>query len=505
VFERVRLAVAGGDAIRWGRTLALGTSALAIATVLVVMALRFFSPVALEWMEGGIVDHVRVVLAGEPLYREPSLEFTPFLYTPLYYWVCAPLAAIFGASFQAARIVSIVAILASFWTLHVIVRRETGERVAAWLALGLFAATYGHADRWFDIARPDSLALAFLLGGIALARFGRTSAHAAVTGVLFFAAFFTKQSMLPICAPALAWLLLRSRRHGLVAGATLGTTGLVACAWMSRASDGWFDWYVFVMPGEHHIHWNEWANVLVANLAIPVAPMVLGACAVALGPVSPRTRDRWLWPALAGVAAWTGWMGLLHDGGGVNAFIPAYALLAIASGLAVAWLRPRVPTVELVVLVQLGLLAYEPWRYVPRAKDEAALASALAEIAAKDGEVWMPGFGYYLTRIDRPAMQAHSMALLDVFKTNNERLREQLGDEIRRALRRRRFVAVVFGVDLDLMPPELREPLERYYVLDDHLFTGYRHAGLPTSGFSARPDRVFVPKPHRGRVTRREP
>jgi hypothetical protein len=39
-------------------------------------------PYELEWMEGGIVTHVRVVLAGEPLYSAPSLDFTPFIYAP---------------------------------------------------------------------------------------------------------------------------------------------------------------------------------------------------------------------------------------------------------------------------------------------------------------------------------------------------------------------------------------------------------------------------------------
>ena len=31
-------------------------------------------------MEAGIVDHIRMVLDGRPLYREPSFEWTPFIY-----------------------------------------------------------------------------------------------------------------------------------------------------------------------------------------------------------------------------------------------------------------------------------------------------------------------------------------------------------------------------------------------------------------------------------------
>ena len=39
----------------------------------------------IEWMEGGIYERVARVLEGKPLYVSPSLEFSPFVYTPLYY------------------------------------------------------------------------------------------------------------------------------------------------------------------------------------------------------------------------------------------------------------------------------------------------------------------------------------------------------------------------------------------------------------------------------------
>ena len=61
--------------------------------------LRARYPFELEWMEGGVLDHVRVVLSGQPLYRAPSVEFTPFIYTPFYYAVCAALARVFGVGF----------------------------------------------------------------------------------------------------------------------------------------------------------------------------------------------------------------------------------------------------------------------------------------------------------------------------------------------------------------------------------------------------------------------
>lgn len=51
--------------------------------------LRVLYPFELEWMEGATVEHVLRVMEGRPLYVEPSLEFVPFVYTPLYAWLGA--------------------------------------------------------------------------------------------------------------------------------------------------------------------------------------------------------------------------------------------------------------------------------------------------------------------------------------------------------------------------------------------------------------------------------
>lgn len=53
---------------------------------------RLPHPYQLEWMEGGSVEHVRRILSGDPLYPEPAIEFVPFIYTPLYFYVGAALA-----------------------------------------------------------------------------------------------------------------------------------------------------------------------------------------------------------------------------------------------------------------------------------------------------------------------------------------------------------------------------------------------------------------------------
>ena len=99
---------------------------------------RMDDPFEPEWMEGGSQGHVARILSGEPLYGPPTLEFTPFIYTPLYYQVGAWLAPFLGEGFFPLRLVSWLASLGCFALLAAFVLRETHDRVAALLAAGAF-------------------------------------------------------------------------------------------------------------------------------------------------------------------------------------------------------------------------------------------------------------------------------------------------------------------------------------------------------------------------------
>ena len=50
----------------------------------------------LEWMEGGVLQQVLRVVQHQPLYGDPSLDFVPALYMPLYYCFSAISVALFG-------------------------------------------------------------------------------------------------------------------------------------------------------------------------------------------------------------------------------------------------------------------------------------------------------------------------------------------------------------------------------------------------------------------------
>src|SRR5262245_19847897 len=76
--------------------IALAAAALFTAAYIGVAWLRMSYPYELEWMEGGSLDDVARVLAGQPLYTTPTLQFIPYAYPPLYFWIGAGFARVFG-------------------------------------------------------------------------------------------------------------------------------------------------------------------------------------------------------------------------------------------------------------------------------------------------------------------------------------------------------------------------------------------------------------------------
>src|SRR5262249_59845885 len=66
-----------------------------------------------EWMEGGMLLPAKRIADGQPLYAPPSIDFVPYLYTPLYPAVVAVLGKIFGIGYALGRFVSLASLAAA--------------------------------------------------------------------------------------------------------------------------------------------------------------------------------------------------------------------------------------------------------------------------------------------------------------------------------------------------------------------------------------------------------
>jgi hypothetical protein len=485
---------------------ASGAAVLALA---VLTSLRIRYPFALEWMEGAVLDHIRMTAAGRELYREPSLEFTPFIYPPLYYYVCALLSKAVGLGFFLPRLVSTVSIACVLLWLWRWVRDETGDSLAAIASTGLFAATYPVTGYWFDLARVDSLGLGWMVGAYALGRRGQGVWRFAAMGALMGLAVLTKQSLAPVALPGLVFAFARGRWCG--AGAC-GALALVAggALWrMQAVTGGWFGYYVLGLPAQHDVAWDALGAAMAATLWAPFGCVLLwAALALASPAIGSKGRDRWLLHAglvLCSVVASI--VSVVHRDGFVNVMIPAYFFLALVAGHGIAWARRRdasgAPVLgaryrafaAATLLLNLGLLGREYRACVPTREDVRAGSAMLARLRAVQGKVLMPGDGYYLAMAGHPEMGAHAMAIADVFKGRDEALKARLRQSIALAIRARSFSAIVTSEGTELMPPEVTWEIGQAYVPWAPVFgPGQEERCWPQSGFRTRPQRLWVPK-----------
>lgn len=230
----------------------IGAALTQFTRFLFIAISRIAYPFSLEWMEGGSLVQVSRILNGKLIYVRPSFDFIPQIYPPVYFYVSALVSKILGNSFLPLRFVSIVATLGTILLIYILVHEQTGSKLGGILASGLFCATYELSGYWFDLARVDSLALAFLLLAVYLLL--KDTRSTSIFGGIFLAlSCFTKQTMLIVAVFFLIYCVFPLRKNNLI---FIGTAfvgfigGILLLDWLHG---GWYSYYIFHLPGRHRI------------------------------------------------------------------------------------------------------------------------------------------------------------------------------------------------------------------------------------------------------------
>jgi hypothetical protein len=497
--HNAEVAKVDGRAARVLQYILLAMGVLYIIVYVTVACLRMGYPYELEWMEGAAVDHVRWILSGRPLYVEPSLEFVPFIYTPLYFYVAAGVSKVLGVGFLPLRLVSFVASLGCLWLIGRFVRRETGSWTWGIVSAGLFAATYRLSGAWLDIARVDSLFLLLALGSIYLLRFREGARWMVAAGLLMGLAFLTKQMALFIALPLALYPLFFGRGWGRIAFAGAFGGFLVGSTWLLDAwSGGWYRYYVFDLPGGHPFFrimlFGFWWYDIGKNVAVAMAMTIFAL--TLQGAVGAR-RDLGFYLLMTAGLMGASWFARLHTGGYDNVLLPACACLAIGFGIGAfslhrlvrgegrgtrgegrgastpantagvapeqalagelpvatggAALSAQGRRVERALLAglyavgiwQLLVLAYWPNLQVPRKRDERAGHALIQRLKELGGDALLLDHGFLHTMAGSNTFHAHTMAISDVLRGKDREMAAKLEGEIRQALRAGKFDAVV--------------------------------------------------------------
>jgi hypothetical protein len=475
-----------------------------------VALLRMGYPYELEFLEGMGIDHVQRVLDGKPIYVQPSVDFVPAIYTPLYYYVSAIPAMILGNGPLPLRLVSFLATLGCMALIFSFVRKETKHSYAALLAAGLFAATYYVSGGWFDLGRIDMLFVFFLLSAVWLLRFHRTRAGYIATGLLTMLAFLTKQTgLLPAMFFVLYGLKMRKQYGWYLVISTILFIGLSTLLF-DRATGGWFTFYVVTVPAKHFILPIWFIKFIPQDIFRPLPLAALFSILFLINRGLKGAKDDLWFYLLVGLGIVAAAAApRVKDGNYVSDLIPLYAFIAIVFGVAIpaVWEwgseifshgpadHPERASTKLwlsaffygILIVQLVILFYGPQNVIPKARDRAAGDALIRKLASYKGDIWLSYHGYY-ARLAGKKSYAMAQPVLDMLYADNKRANKLFNDDVERALRERKFEAIITD-NGDYMQMGYRK---------DYVGESLRYCGpddfWPMAGYRTRPSLVYVPQ-----------
>lgn len=413
--------------------------------VLALMRLPY--PYHLEWLEGGVADHVLRILQGEEIYVSPSIDFITFIYTPLYYYVAAGFCLIFGFGLPTLRLVSLLAILGSFMVMFLLVRRETNSAYAALLSVGVFAATYHITGTWFDIARVDSLHLFFFLIGVYLLRLDQRHWTLIAASLAFALSFYTKQSiLLPTVAVAGYTFFTSSRKHRWTLFTAMGVFFVLPFLWLQWKTSGWF-WFYISLALHHPIVPENivgfWASHML-SLFLPFAVAFLYFFK------NRKQKDTMFFALFLASMVISSWLARLHSGGFWNVVLPAYLALSIVLGLGIEkafrFVREdfgRIYTLGLLFLLQFSILYYSPISKLPTPEDRKVTEEYISLVADYESPVFASEFGGYYHYLLGKRSCFHAIALRDILLLKDNEHVLAFTEDMKLAFDEQEFSAVI--------------------------------------------------------------
>jgi hypothetical protein len=357
------------------------------------------SPASDSVLDGPVLQHFWRALAGEPVYPDPSPEYIPLAYNPLYYFLAVPFAPVFGRGLFTLRLVSSLAMWGGVVSLFEVVRRRTSSAWWGLMAAGLFAASYRAMDSNLDSAHPDSSLLFAVLLGTILVAWGRSSAIDVLAAVVLVAAFWLKQHGALFAVAGLAFMAWRrGPRRAIVPVAVALLLGPVAYLWAGPGLFGpGFHYFTREVPGRWMEPTVETVARYASHLAVHYGPLVLAGAFSVWRAV--RTGTFGVWHAQLAAAALSGLLGALDPGSSDNVFIPVAAWTVLMgtlglSELAEASPRARRTGAHLAVLwLSFALLLYRPRGVVGSWRADESQRDLVSLLRGLPGTVYAPTLG----------------------------------------------------------------------------------------------------------------
>ncbi|MBK9926001.1 MAG: glycosyltransferase family 39 protein [Anaerolineales bacterium] len=358
-------------------------------------------PLNLEAMELTVVQHLKRIMAGQPVYVEPSPDFVPLAYAPLYYYFSVPFAWLFGANLLTMRLVSILGMLGSGIVIYLAVRRHTQSHWWGIIAVGLFASAYRVMDAYLDNAHSDSWLLCTVFLGCYLIEQNRSRAYNLIGVFFLIVSFWFKQHGALFVIGGVLYLTWRDGlKNSWIYWALAALLGpalyIVAPSLMFGPQ---FHYYTYSIPS----HWSE--------LTFGAVKRYIGFAVkgyLALAGIGVLASLYFLIRKLSKVSVWyfilpfamlSGFMGALDPGSNNNVFITMGVWFILTGVLGLHYLTEHFTPVNKwamhlgVLALSFGLFFYNPKTVLVSPKAPEAYQDFIGYLNSLDGSVYAPWLG----------------------------------------------------------------------------------------------------------------
>jgi len=440
-----------------------------IVKVSIIMLFRLDYPFELEWMEGGSLIQVNRILNGLSLYTEPSIDYIPSIYTPLYFYFSSFLARLVGFGFLPLRLISFLSTIGIFILTFLFIHRENQDILMSLISVGIFSSLFKPTGAWFDIARVDSLLYFFLLLGIFLSKSER-KIPLIFSGIFFSLAVYTKQTaIIPVCFIFL-FLLINNKKGLYLSGLSFLLICISLLVVFESSSNGWFSYIVFNKSSTYSINLSSSLN-LINQMLQPIIFLLIPTLYFFIRTIIKKKTNILTYFGMLIIGLFS--FSFVHKlpGGYANVLIPFYGGIAITSSLGLRDIFDdlrsnqkrivQIPTsilLVLLVILQFNRLDYSAKRQIPTSNDYRIGNSIVDKIKNTNGEVYFSSASY-LNLYANKQTYAHwisFMEFLGEFGGAASDIGTSIHNELMDSIEQKRFEMVIldtpssnYGLDLD--------------------------------------------------------
>ena len=408
-----------------------------------------YYPIALDPVESGLANIIQRIREGLPVYTQPSLSYVPSVYMPFYFYISALIPASFG-SFFGPRLISLLAAIGCCTVIFLWLRKEKLPPFLAFSGVGLFCALWRLSEFWYHLVNVNCLLCFLLLFGLYLLHHYRSLLTAVSAGIILSLAFFTNQTALIAISPVIFVLFSMIPRKRWLCFASvflcMSASGVFA---FNHFSSGWFWCFVFEIPKYNKFYEDQWANIIILMFSETWPVLII----TLIGLLGIIKRNDWakvsVYSALLGGFILCAYLMRLRIGTGPNTYILAYTILSLCSPLALiciyqkTYIGRNTYNVSLLLLAaQLILLRYDTYSYMPTV-DNSLSAKKYREYLENIGGDILIERNIFDPKNNKIKFFDISTALADIQPSNNQKLTDQLNNEIVVAVKERRFSAII--------------------------------------------------------------